>query len=138
MAKPGEVERHWHVVDASGKTLGRLASRIAAVLRGKHKPQFTAHVDTGDFVVVVNAEKIALTGRKEERKLYRHHSQYPGGLTTETAAQVRRRRPEELVRLAVKRMIPNTPLGRRVFKKLKIYAGAEHPHAAQKPTPLTP
>lgn len=130
------VQRRWHVVDASGQTLGRLASRIASVLRGKHKPTYTPHVDTGDFVVVINAEKIVLTGRKEDQKLYRHHSLYPGGLSTETAAQVRARRPEAMIKLAVKRMIPNTPLGRTTFKKLKVYRGPEHPHVAQQPTVL--
>ncbi|MEK6607545.1 MAG: 50S ribosomal protein L13 [Myxococcota bacterium] len=136
MAKPGEVDKQWHLVDASGRTLGRLASRVAAVLRGKHTPRFTPHVDVGDFVVVINADKVVLTGRKEQRKLYRQHSQYPGGLTTFTAAQVRQRHPENLVKLAVKRMLPNTPLGRVIFKKLKVYASPEHPHAAQNPTPL--
>lgn len=137
MAKPAEVEHRWHVVDASGKTLGRLASRIAAVLRGKHTPRFTPHVDTGDFVIVLNAAKVALTGRKEDKKLYYSHTQYPGGISSMTAGQLRAQRPEDLLRLAVKRMISNTPLGRQELKKLKIYAGSEHPHAAQKPAPLT-
>jgi large subunit ribosomal protein L13 len=135
-AKPAKVERRWFVVDATDQTLGRIASRIASVLRGKHRPTFTPHVDTGDFVVVVNAHRIKLTGRKWDGKLYRQHSLYPGGLTTFTARQLLARHPEDLVRLAVKRMLPNTPLGRRMFRKLKVYAKDTHPHEAQQPQPL--
>jgi len=135
-ARAATVERRWFIVDAADQTLGRLASRVASVLRGKHKVVFTPHVDTGDFVVVVNAHRIKLTGRKWDRKLYRQHSLYPGGLTTFTAKQLLQRHPEDLMRLAVKRMLPNTPLGRRMFKKLKIYAADKHPHAAQQPQPL--
>ena len=124
------------MVDAADQTLGRLASRVAAVLRGKHKATFTPHVDTGDFVVVLNAHRVKLTGRKLDHKLYRHHSLYPGGLTTFTARQLLSRHPEDLMKLAVKRMIPNTPLGRRMFKKLKVYAQDTHPHEAQQPQPL--
>ena len=135
-AKPATVERRWFIVDAADQTLGRLASRVASVLRGKHKAVFTPHVDTGDFVVVVNAHRVKLTGRKWDKKLYRQHSLYPGGLTTFTARQLLARHPENLMRLAVKRMLPNTPLGRRMYKKLKVYAADQHPHAAQQPQPL--
>jgi len=135
IASPKTVERKWHVVDVSGLTLGRAATQIASVLRGKHKATFTPHVDTGDFVVVVNAQKIHLTGRKWETKLYRDHSLFPGGLTTRTASQMLDHKPTELVRRAVWGMLPKGPLGRRMVKKLKIYASAEHPHAAQKPQP---
>jgi large subunit ribosomal protein L13 len=137
MARAADIERKWHVVDVSGLTLGRIASRIALVLRGKHTPRYTPHVDTGDFVVVVNAAKVRLSGRKWTHKPYRRHSQYPGGLTTYSAEQIRARRPEDLIRLAVKRMLPNTPLGRKMFKKLKVYPAAKHPHEAQKPQPLS-
>jgi large subunit ribosomal protein L13 len=135
-ARPATVERRWYVVDAADQTLGRLATRVASVLRGKHKATYTPHVDTGDFVVVVNAHRVRLTGRKWETKLYRHHSQYPGGLRTFTAQQLLSRRPEQLMRLAVKRMLPNTPLGRQMFRKLKVYAADSHPHEAQRPEPL--
>ncbi len=135
-AKSAEVERKWFVVDAEGMVLGRLATRIATVLRGKHKPIFTPHVDTGDFVIVVNAEKIKLTGKKESDKLYQHHTGWIGSLVTRNAATVRERSPEELVQKAVKGMIPRGPLGRQVFSKLKVYAGPQHPHAAQKPEAL--
>ena len=134
--KPGQVERRWFVVDATGKTLGRLASRIAAVLRGKHKPEFAPHVDAGDFVIVTNAHKVVVTGRKETTKLYRTHSNYPGGLTTRTLGQVRAARPDRILREAVQGMLPHTTLGRRMIRKLKLYAKAEHPHAAQNPQPL--
>ncbi|HJZ87225.1 MAG TPA: 50S ribosomal protein L13 [Polyangia bacterium] len=137
MATPASVERAWHVVDVSGLTLGRAATKIAHVLRGKHKTTFTPHVDTGDFVIVVNAHKIHLTGKKWEIKLYQDHSLFPGGLTTRTAAQLLAHKPTELVRRAVWGMLPKGPLGRRMVKKLKIYAAAEHPHAAQKPTPMS-
>ncbi|MBW1944988.1 MAG: 50S ribosomal protein L13 [Deltaproteobacteria bacterium] len=133
VAKEHEVEKKWLVVDAKDKILGRLATQIAVRLRGKHKPIFTPHADTGDFVVVVNAEKIALTGRKWDQKIYYHHSRYPGGLKQISAKKLLEKKPEELVRLAVKRMLPKNSLGRRQLKKLKIYVGSEHPHEAQNP-----
>ena len=133
VAKEHEVEKKWHVVDAEDKILGRLATQIAVRLRGKHKPIFTPHADTGDFVVVVNAEKIALTGRKWDQKIYYHHSRYPGGLKQISARKLLEKKPEELVRMAVKRMLPKNSLGRRQLKKLKIYVGSEHPHEAQNP-----
>jgi large subunit ribosomal protein L13 len=132
-AKPGEVQRNWWVVDADGKNLGRLASEIATVLRGKNKPQFTPHTDTGDFVVVVNAEKIAVTGNKMTRKTYYRHSGYPGGLKAETLGHLLERRPTEVLRKAVKGMLPKNRLAAQQLGKLKIYAGPKHPHAAQKP-----
>jgi large subunit ribosomal protein L13 len=135
-AKPGEIERHWYVVDAEGKTLGRLATRIADTLRGKGKPQFTPHVDTGDFVVVVNAEKIAVTGDKRTDKMYYRHSGYPGGLKSRTLNDMLERRPEEVIRLAVKGMMPRNRLGRKQLTKLKVYAGPDHPHTAQQPQPM--
>lgn len=135
-AKPGEVERKWYIVDAKGKTLGRLASRVAAVLRGKHKPQFTPHVDTGDFVIVVNADKVRLSGKKLDQKIYYRHSQYPGGLRAFTARHMLESRPEKVIERAVWGMLPRHSLGRRQMRKLKVYAGPEHPHAAQKPEPL--
>jgi large subunit ribosomal protein L13 len=133
--KPGEVERRWHVIDANDVILGRLASQAATLLRGKHKPQFAPHVDTGDFVVVVNAEKIALTGQKRDELRYRH-SGYPGGLSSRTVGQLLETRPERVIELAVKGMLPKNSLGRAQLKKLKVYAGPEHPHAAQKPQPF--
>ncbi len=136
MARPLEVERKWYVVDAEGQTLGRLATEVARILRGKNKPQYTPHVDTGDFVVVVNAEKVVVTGRKAEQKLYRRHSGYPGGLKTTTYEQMLERRPTEILRRAVKGMMPKTRLARQQLRKLKIYAGPEHPHAAQNPQTL--
>ena len=135
-AKPGEIERHWYVVDADGKTLGRLATRIADTLRGKGKPQYTPHVDTGDFVVVVNAEKIAVTGNKLDEKMYYRHSGYPGGLRQRPLREQLERRPTEVLRKAVKGMLPRNRLARQQITKLKIYAGPEHPHVAQKPTPF--
>jgi len=135
-AKPGEVDRLWYVVDADGQTLGRLATRIADTLRGKHKAQYTPHVDTGDFVVVVNAEKIAVTGKKLDEKLYHRHSGYPGGLRTRTLREQLDRRPTEVLRKAVKGMLPRNRLSRAQLTKLKIYAGPEHPHEAQDPKPL--
>ena len=135
-AKPGEIERKWYVVDADGQTLGRLATRIADTLRGKRKPQYTPHVDTGDFVIVVNAEKIAVTGNKLDQKRYYRHSGYPGGLRTRTLRDQLDRRPTEVLRVAVKGMLPKNRLARRQLTKLKIYAGPEHPHAAQNPRPL--
>jgi large subunit ribosomal protein L13 len=136
VATPSTRERNWLVVDATGKTLGRLATRIADVLRGKTKPEFTPHIDVGDFVIVVNAEKIAVTGKKREDKLYYRHSGYPGGLRSRTLGDMLERRPEEVIRLAVKGMLPRTRLGRAQLRKLKIYAGPDHPHEAQKPEPL--
>jgi large subunit ribosomal protein L13 len=135
-AKPGEIERQWHLVDAEGQTLGRLATRIADTLRGKDKPQFTPHVDTGDFVVVVNAEKVAVTGKKLDDKMYHRHSGYPGGLRSRTLREQLERRPEEVIRKAVKGMLPRNRLGRAQIRKLKIYAGPAHPHTAQAPKEL--
>ena len=135
-AKPGELDRRWYLVDAEGKTLGRLATQIADTLRGKGKPQYTPHVDTGDFVVVVNAEKIAVTGKKLDEKIYYRHSGYPGGLRQRTLREQLERRPTEVLRIAVKGMLPKNRLARQQINKLKIYAGAEHPHEAQKPQPL--
>jgi large subunit ribosomal protein L13 len=135
-AKPSEIERDWYVVDAEGENLGRLAVRIADTLRGKNKPQFTPHVDTGDFVVVVNAEKIAVTGKKLDDKIYYSHSGYPGGLRSRTLREQLERRPTEVLRKAVKGMLPRNRLGRAQIRKLKIYAGAEHPHGAQQPKQL--
>ncbi len=136
-AKASEIDRHWLVVDATDVPLGRLASRIASVLRGKHRPTFTPHADTGDFVVVVNAEKVKLTGRKLSAKRWFHHSGYPGGLKSEAYGDLLQRRPELAVEKAVKGMLPKTSLGRQCFRKLKVYAGPTHPHAAQKPQPFT-
>jgi large subunit ribosomal protein L13 len=126
----------WYIADLEGKTLGRAATKIASVLRGKHRPTFTAHADAGDFVVVINAEKIRLTGRKWTDKLYQDHSLYPGGLKTQTAAQLLQRHPTDLVKRAVWGMLPKGPLGRRIYKKLKVYAGPNHPHTAQQPKDL--
>ncbi|MDJ0789309.1 MAG: 50S ribosomal protein L13 [Myxococcota bacterium] len=136
-AKPGEIERHWYVVDAEDQTLGRLATRIAVVLRGKHKPAFTPHVDTGDFVVVVNAEKVQLSGRKRETKTYYRHTGYPGGIKSATADEVLSGPfPDRVLRRAVRGMLPKNALGRKLLSKLKIYAGPDHPHQAQKPEVL--
>ena len=135
-AKPGEITREWYLVDAEGKTLGRLATQIADTLRGKRKPQFTPHVDTGDFVVVVNAEKIQVTGNKLDQKRYYRHSGYPGGLRSRTLREQLDRRPTEVLRIAVKGMLPKNRLARQQITKLKIYAGPEHPHDAQEPKPF--
>ena len=135
-AKPHEVERRWYVVDAEGETLGRLATRVADTLRGKRKPGYTPHVDTGDFVIVVNAEKIAVTGRKLQQKIYYRHSGYPGGLKTRTLSEQLDRRPTEVIRAAVKGMLPRNKLSHAQLGKLKVYAGPEHPHEAQQPEPL--
>jgi large subunit ribosomal protein L13 len=135
-AKPGEVERRWYVVDADGQTLGRLATRIADTLRGKGKAQYTPHVDTGDFVVVVNAEKVVVTGNKLDQKRYYRHSGYPGGLRSRTLREQLDRRPTEVIRKAVKGMLPKNRLARQQLNKLKVYAGPEHPHQAQAPQPL--
>jgi len=136
MARPLEVERKWYVVDAEGKHLGRLATEIVRVLRGKNKPQYTPHVDVGDFVVVVNADRVAVTGRKAEQRVYRRHSGYPGGMKETSYGQMLARKPTEVLRKAVYGMMPKTRLARKQFKKLKIYAGPEHPHAAQDPQTL--
>ena len=133
MAKPNEVERKWYVVDAAGKTLGRLASEVAALLRGKHKPTFTPHVDCGDHVIVINADKVELTGKKLTKKLYYRHSLYPGGLKVRTALEMRTNYPETMIERAVRGMLPKGSLGRHMFKKLHVYRGSEHPHQAQKP-----
>lgn len=131
--KPADVERSWHVVDAEGVPLGRLSSAVAQLLTGKHKPMYAPHVDTGDFVIVINAEKTVLTGRKEEHKIYYRHSGRPGNLLSETAAELRQRRPARMIELAVRGMLPKNRLGRRQLRKLKVYAGTEHPHQAQQP-----
>ena len=135
-AKTSEIERQWYLVDAEGQTLGRLATRIADTLRGKRKAEFTPHVDTGDFVIVVNAEKIAVTGNKLQAKMYYRHSGYPGGLRSRTLAEQLDRRPTEVLRIAVKGMLPKNRLARQQITKLKIYAGPEHPHGPQNPKPL--
>ena len=137
MANPAKVERKWYVVDATGYTLGRLASEVAKVLRGKNKPIFTPHIDTGDYVIIVNAEKIKVTGKKLDQKIYYHHSDYVGGMKETTLREMLAKKPEKVVELAVKGMLPKGPLGREMFTKLHVYAGAEHPHAAQKPEVLT-
>jgi large subunit ribosomal protein L13 len=134
--KASDVPRGWHLVDASGQVLGRMAVRIATMLMGKHRPIYSPHIDTGEFVVVVNAAKVKLTGSKLERRKVRHHTGWIGGLKEIPAGKILARRPEELVKLAVRRMLPKTRLGRRMFSKLKVYAGPEHPHAAQNPRPL--
>ena len=130
------LERQWYLVDAENKTLGRLATEVASVLRGKNNPSFTPHLDTGDFVVVVNAEKIKVSGNKSSQKLYRRHSGRPGGMKVETFAHLQERLPERIVEKAIKGMLPHNALGRQMFRKLKVYKGAEHPHAAQQPKPL--
>ena len=136
MAKPNEVEQKWYLVDANGKTLGRLATEVATILRGKHKPEFTPHVDTGDFVVVINAEKINLTGKKLQQKKFYRHSGFPGGLKTVDYQTLLQTKPELAVEKAIKGMLPHNRLGSALAKKLKVYSGAEHPHAAQKPEVL--
>ncbi|MBZ2189641.1 MAG: 50S ribosomal protein L13 [Alcanivorax sp.] len=135
-AKPDSVKRDWYVVDASGKTLGRLASEIATRLRGKHKPEFTPHVDTGDYIVVVNAEKVHVTGKKASDKMYYRHSGFPGGIKQANFETLIAKKPEQVLELAVKGMMPRNPLGRAMLSKLKVYAGAEHPHTAQQPQAL--
>jgi large subunit ribosomal protein L13 len=135
-AKPREIERRWYVVDAEGETLGRLATRIADTLRGKGKPEYTPHVDTGDFVIVVNAEKVAVTGKKLDQKVYYRHSGYPGGLRERSLRTQLERQPAEVIRKAVKGMLPRNRLGRAQLTKLKVYAGPGHPHEAQQPVPL--
>jgi len=133
MAKPNEVERKWHIIDAEGKTLGRLASETAALIRGKHKPQFTPHVDTGDFVVIINAEKVHLTGKKLQNKKYYRHSLHPGGLKVTNAQDLLNSKPERVLESAVHGMLPKTRMGEKMKLRLKVYAGTEHPHAAQNP-----
>ena len=135
-AKPGSVEQSWYVVDAEGQTLGRMASAIASRLRGKHKAEFTPHTDTGDFIVVVNAEKVHVTGNKAKAKIYHHHTGYPGGLKSISFEKLIEKAPEQAIEMAVKGMLPKNPLGRAMARKLKVYAGSEHPHAAQQPKAL--
>lgn len=137
IAKPAEVERKWYVIDAEDKTLGKIASEVASILRGKKKPIYTPHVDTGDYFIVINAEKVRVTGKKEEQKIYKSHSGYPGGLKETTLRELRAKKPEEIIRHAVKGMMPKGKLGRQMFKKLKVYAGPEHPHTAQNPEEWT-
>ena len=136
MASPATIDRKWYVVDAEGQTLGRVASRVAMVLRGKNKPTYTPFLDTGDYVIVINASKIKVTGKKMDQKIYKRHSEYVGGLKTETLRQKLNKKPEEVFELAVKGMLPKGPLGRQMFKKLHVFAGAEHNHAAQQPVEL--
>lgn len=133
MAKPNEVERNWHIIDAAGKTLGRLATEAASLIRGKHKPQFTPHVDGGDFVIVLNAEKVVLTGKKLQNKMYYRHSLYSGGLKVTSAADMLKNKPERMLELAIHGMLPKTRLGDAMKTRLKVYAGTDHPHQAQKP-----
>jgi large subunit ribosomal protein L13 len=135
-AKKDDTQREWFVVDADGQTLGKLAVVVANVLRGKHKPTFTPHVDAGDFVVIINAEKIQVSGKKRDQKLYRRHSGYPGGFREQTFRQLQAKHPERIVEKAVKGMLPHTRLGRDLYRKLKVYAGNQHPHQAQQPKPL--
>lgn len=137
MANPDKIERKWYVVDAEGQTLGRLSAEIAKVLRGKNKPQFTPHIDTGDYVVVVNAEKIKVTGRKLDQKIYYHHSDYVGGMKETTLREMMAKKPEAVIEMAVRGMLPKGPLGRTMIKKLHVYAGPEHEQQAQKPEVLT-
>lgn len=137
MASPKTIERKWYVVDAAGLTLGRLASEVAKVLRGKNKPIFTPHVDTGDYVIIVNAEKVVVTGKKLDQKLYYSHSDYIGGFKSTNLKEMLAKKPEQVMRLAVKGMLPKGPLGNQMLSKLHVYAGPEHPHAAQKPETLT-
>ena len=136
IAKPGDIVQGWYVVDAQGKVLGRLAAQLAARLRGKHKPQYTPHVDTGDYIVVVNASKLRVTGRKPERKVYYRHSGYPGGIKETTFAKLHASKPERVLQKAVKGMLPKGPLGYAMLRKLKVYAGGTHPHSAQQPKAL--
>jgi len=136
MAKKENVQRNWYLVDAENKVLGRLASELAKILRGKNKPEFTPHVDTGDYIIVINADKVNLTGNKWKDKVYYRHSGYPGGIKSITADNLKAKRPEDLIRFAVKGMLPKNRLGRKLFKKLKVYAGGGHPHQAQQPKPI--
>lgn len=136
IAKPHEVERKWYVVDAEGKTLGRMSTQIATILRGKHKPIYTPHVDTGDYVIVINAEKVDVTGKKRTKKMYRHHSGFPGGLKECSFEKMLEKKPEEIVKHSIKGMLPKGPLGSQMYTKLKVYAGPDHKHEAQKPEVL--
>ena len=136
-AKPGEVEREWVVIDAEDQVLGRVATKAAQILKGKHKPQYTPHVDTGDFVIIINADKIKVTGKKLDQKVYYNHSDYVGGMRETTLKEMMAKKPEKVVELAVKGMLPKGPLGRTMYKKLFVYAGSEHKHEAQKPEVLT-
>lgn len=135
-AKQEDIKRNWHIVDANGKTLGRLASVVASVLKGKNKPIYTRHVDTGDFVIVVNADKVHMTGRKLDQKVYYSHSGYPGGLKSVTAGALMKKEPEKVIKMAVQGMLPKTRLGKQMLSKLKVYAGDKHPHAAQQPAEM--
>lgn len=135
MAKPDAVERKWYIIDAEGKTVGRLASEVASILRGKHKPEFTPHIDTGDFVILINAEKVVFTGKKLTNKIYYRHSLYPGGLKQTSAGQMLASKPERVLTYAIKGMLPHNTLGAKQLTKLRVYAGSEHPHAAQNPIP---
>ncbi len=135
-AKPADIKQDWYLVDASGKTLGRLASEIARRLRGKHKPQYTPSMDTGDYIVVINARDVRVSGRKETDKIYYRHTGYPGGIKSESLGKLRKRKPEQIIETAVKGMLPKGPLGRQMYRKLKVYAGADHKHQAQNPQPL--
>lgn len=137
LAATDRASAHWYLVDASQEVLGRMAVRIAMILQGKHKPTYTPHADVGDFVVVVNARDVRVTGRKAQDKVYRHHTGYPGGLVEQSYQRMRERHPEEIIRLAVRRMLPKTTMGRHMMRKLKVYASKEHPHHAQKPEPLS-
>lgn len=136
-AKAGEIERDWHLVDAEGQVLGRMATKLATILMGKHRPQYTPHVDTGDFIVVVNAGKVEMTGRKLDRKFAQRYTGYPGGRRETSYRELMDKHPERLIEEAVRRMLPKSDLGRHMLKKLKVYAGSEHPHAAQQPKPLS-
>lgn len=136
LPKKGEVERKWYIVDATDKPLGRLASKIASILRGKHKVYFSPSVDTGDFVIVINAEKVRVTGKKYTQKLYYHHTMYPGGLRVKSFRELMEEDPTKVIEYAVRGMLPHNSLGEKQFKKLKVYTGSEHPHSAQKPEPL--
>ena len=135
-AKPDEVKRDWYVIDATDKTLGRIATEIASRLRGKHKPEYTPHVDTGDYIVVVNCEKVRVTGNKAKDKMYYHHTQFPGGIKSVSFEKLLQKFPDRPIKSAVKGMLPKGPLGRQMFSKLKVYAGSEHPHASQQPKAL--
>jgi len=135
-AKTAEVQRNWYIVDATDKVLGRLASEIAHRLKGKHKPEYTPHIDTGDFIIVINAEKVRVTGQKTSDKIYYHHTNYPGGIKESSFEKMMQRDPVRPLEMAIKGMLPKNPIGREMFRKLKVYAGNEHPHAAQQPEPL--
>lgn len=135
-AKASEIKRDWYVIDAADKVLGRLATEVASRLKGKHKPEYTPHVDTGDNIIVINADKVRVTGRKTSDKMYHHHTGYPGGLKSESFEKLQARKPEQIIELAVKGMLPKNPLGRQMFRKLKVYGGQEHPHTAQQPKEL--